>query len=284
MPVEQLRPILLIGLAVVGFLLWQQWQEDYGPGARREPPPAVRDGAPARDVPGAGRTTSGRAPAGAASEAPDLPPAADVPTSSGQPAPAASPRARPRGGGGPHRHPRRSHRPAGRNHPAGIASPLPGLDRGAGPPLRSHGRPGRARVRRGVRPGGGGGARPEPPRRADPGAQRLPARPGDRPARRAPSLGGRERGPRRQGIRVRARQLRDRGALRDRQRILPSLDGTGLRAVPPRAAGRLGRPRHHLHVHRRGAVEPPTSPTRRSTSTTWSPRTSTARFATAGSP
>ena len=96
MPVEQLRPILLIGLAVVGFLLWQQWQEDYGPGARREPAPAVRDGAPARDVPGAGRTTSGRAPAGAGSEAPDLPPAADVPTSSGQPAPAASP-ARDRG-------------------------------------------------------------------------------------------------------------------------------------------------------------------------------------------
>ena len=100
MPVEQLRPILLIGLAVVGFLLWQEWQEDYGPGARREPAPAVRDAVPARDVPEAGRTGSGRAPAGAAPEAPetpgasrayDVPSTADVPASSGQPAPAASP-------------------------------------------------------------------------------------------------------------------------------------------------------------------------------------------------
>ncbi len=90
MPVEQLRPILLIGLAVVGFLLWQEWQQDYGPGARREPPPAVRDAAPARDVPDAGpsRTSPGRT----GSEAPDVPTTADLPTYSGQPAPiAASP-------------------------------------------------------------------------------------------------------------------------------------------------------------------------------------------------
>ena len=97
MPVEQLRPILLIGLAVVGFLLWQEWQEDYGPGARREPPPAVRDAAPARDVPEAGRTGPGRAPAGAspeapsASRAPDVPSTTGVPASSGQPMQDASP-------------------------------------------------------------------------------------------------------------------------------------------------------------------------------------------------
>ena len=88
MPVEQLRPILLIGLAVVGFLLWQEWQEDYGPGARREPAPSMRDAAPARDVPEAGRTSPARTPAGAASGAPDVPSTADVPTAAGRPAPA----------------------------------------------------------------------------------------------------------------------------------------------------------------------------------------------------
>ena len=34
MPIEQLRSMLLIGLMMVGFLLWQAWQEDYAP-----PPP-----------------------------------------------------------------------------------------------------------------------------------------------------------------------------------------------------------------------------------------------------
>ena len=95
MPVEQLRPILLIGLAVVGFLLWQQWQEDYGPGARREPAPAMRDAAPARDVPEAGRADPARAPAGgAASGTPGVPSTADVPTAAGRPAPAPASTAR----------------------------------------------------------------------------------------------------------------------------------------------------------------------------------------------
>ena len=71
MPVEQLRPILLIGLAVVGFLLWQQWQEAYGPGAQREPTRAVRDTPAARDLPDAGETRRGDAPS--ATEDPESP-------------------------------------------------------------------------------------------------------------------------------------------------------------------------------------------------------------------
>ena len=31
MAIEQLRNLLLIALCVVGFLLWQAWQKDYGP-------------------------------------------------------------------------------------------------------------------------------------------------------------------------------------------------------------------------------------------------------------
>lgn len=94
MPVEQLRPILLIGLAVVGFLLWQEWQEDYGPGARREPPPAVRDVPASRDLPPAGNRGGSQpgapSPAAAGAAPDDVPSRADVPvTSSGRPAPAA---------------------------------------------------------------------------------------------------------------------------------------------------------------------------------------------------
>ena len=87
MPVEQLRPLLLIGLAVVGFLLWQEWQEDFGPGARRDPAPSVRDTPTARDLPGADRSRSGDTSSGAG--APDVPATTDVPSSSGQPAPGA---------------------------------------------------------------------------------------------------------------------------------------------------------------------------------------------------
>ena len=93
MPVEQLRPILLIGLAVVGFLLWQEWQQDFGPGAQREPAPAVRDTPASRDVPAAGESAPapGGAPARTRRETrDDLPVAADVPGASGQPAPAVS--------------------------------------------------------------------------------------------------------------------------------------------------------------------------------------------------
>ena len=92
MPVEQLRPILLIGLAVVGFLLWQEWQEAYGPGARREPAPAVRDTPAARDLPRAGETRRGDAPSATeAPRAPDVPSAADLPVTAAQPAPAPTP-------------------------------------------------------------------------------------------------------------------------------------------------------------------------------------------------
>ena len=98
MPVEQLRPILLIGLAVVGFLLWQEWQEAHGPGAQREPAPIVRDTPAARDLPAPGETRRGDAPSGTETvKAPDIPSAADVPATSAQPAPAPTP---PAGGTG----------------------------------------------------------------------------------------------------------------------------------------------------------------------------------------
>ena len=91
MPVEQLRPILLIGLAVVGFLLWQEWQEDFGPGAQREPAPAVRDTPSARDLPDAGRPSRRGTSAGTETvQAPAAPSAADVPTTSAQPASASA--------------------------------------------------------------------------------------------------------------------------------------------------------------------------------------------------
>ena len=65
---EQVRNLLLIGLVMVSFLLWQAWQEDYGP----KPPPPAADGqqatAPA-DVPGAPATSA----------QPGEQPAADVP-------------------------------------------------------------------------------------------------------------------------------------------------------------------------------------------------------------
>ena len=101
MPVEQLRPILLIGLAVVGFLLWQAWQEDFGPGAQREPAPAVRDTPAARDLPDTGRPSRGGTPAGTETgRATGVPPAADVPTTSAQPAPASASAATPADGAG----------------------------------------------------------------------------------------------------------------------------------------------------------------------------------------
>ncbi|MGY8795942.1 MAG: membrane protein insertase YidC, partial [Woeseiales bacterium] len=37
MPIEQLRSMLLIGLMMVGFLLWQAWQEDYAPSPTSSP-------------------------------------------------------------------------------------------------------------------------------------------------------------------------------------------------------------------------------------------------------
>lgn len=81
MPIEQLRNLLLIALVVVGFLLWQAWQKDYGP---KPPPPAPsaavsEDGTPVpvreEDVP-ALPTITGQ----------DLAPAPDMPTATTTPA------------------------------------------------------------------------------------------------------------------------------------------------------------------------------------------------------
>ena len=93
MPIEQLRPILLIGLAVVGFLLWQEWiawQEQHGPGSRRDSAPSVREAPAGRDLPEAGQPGSGSATDRTRPEAGDIPTAADVPTSTGEPAPVPS--------------------------------------------------------------------------------------------------------------------------------------------------------------------------------------------------
>ena len=48
MPIDQLRNMLFIGLLLTGFLIWQAWQEDYGPKA----PPALAntDGTAATDA------------------------------------------------------------------------------------------------------------------------------------------------------------------------------------------------------------------------------------------
>lgn len=48
MPIEQLRNLLLIALVVVGFLLWQAWQKDYGPKPLPPVPSAAisKNGAP----------------------------------------------------------------------------------------------------------------------------------------------------------------------------------------------------------------------------------------------
>ena len=93
MPVEQLRPILLIGLAVVGFLLWQEWIEFQNAGARRGPAPAVhdtpagRDRPAGRDVPESDRSEPGtRTTAARPRPAEDLPAPSDVPGASGEPA------------------------------------------------------------------------------------------------------------------------------------------------------------------------------------------------------
>ena len=80
MAIEQLRNILLIALCVVGFLLWQAWQLDYGPKPLPPAPSATvsEDGTPApvleEDVP-ALPTISGQDLA----SAPDLPTATATP-------------------------------------------------------------------------------------------------------------------------------------------------------------------------------------------------------------
>jgi len=76
MPIEQLRNMLLIGLVLVGFLLWQAWQTDYGP---KPVPIETAQDAPV-DVPSA-------PPAGAESTpSPGPVHTGDVPTAPDQPA------------------------------------------------------------------------------------------------------------------------------------------------------------------------------------------------------
>ena len=80
MPLEQLRNLLLIAVCVVGFLLWQAWQQDYGPKPLPPAPSAgvSEDGTPIpvleEDVP-ALPTISGQDLA----SAPDLPDVAATP-------------------------------------------------------------------------------------------------------------------------------------------------------------------------------------------------------------
>ena len=62
MPLEQLRTLLIVGMCVVVFLMWQQWRIDYGPGPGDDPGVARNT---ANDTPGA-------AP-GSDSEAVDVP-------------------------------------------------------------------------------------------------------------------------------------------------------------------------------------------------------------------
>ena len=81
MPIEQLRNLLLIALVVVGFLVWQAWQKDYGPKPLAPAPSAAvsEDGTPVpvleEDVP-ALPTITGE----------DLASAPDLPTATAAPA------------------------------------------------------------------------------------------------------------------------------------------------------------------------------------------------------
>ena len=54
MPLEQLRTLLIVGMCVVVFLMWQQWRIDYGP-APTEAPSVTREGG--GDVPAAAPAT-----------------------------------------------------------------------------------------------------------------------------------------------------------------------------------------------------------------------------------
>lgn len=78
MPIDQLRNMLFIGLVLVGFLIWQAWQEDYGPkprpaqSASAEQPTA--EGVPATPTATAsGVPDSAGAPASDGAEIPQAP-------------------------------------------------------------------------------------------------------------------------------------------------------------------------------------------------------------------
>ena len=80
MAIDQVRNLLLIALCVVGFLLWQAWQKDYGPKPATPPPSSAttQDGSPApvveEDVP-----TLPTISDDAAAPSPDAPSAASTP-------------------------------------------------------------------------------------------------------------------------------------------------------------------------------------------------------------
>jgi len=82
MPIEQLRTMLIIGLVLVSFLIWQAWQEDYGP-----KPTAVDASAPVA-APASGPTITVDVPVSPPSSAPAASASAgatvDVPALPGQ--------------------------------------------------------------------------------------------------------------------------------------------------------------------------------------------------------
>ena len=73
-----LRPILIMGLLLLAYMMWVEWQKDYGP-APQPPAPEAQLSAEGRDVPAPGATVPGSGQAA---------PPADLPVPS---APTASP-------------------------------------------------------------------------------------------------------------------------------------------------------------------------------------------------
>jgi YidC/Oxa1 family membrane protein insertase len=75
MPIDQLRNMLLIALALIGFLLWQAWQEDYGP---QPVPPLASVTQGSGDAPPAVPVAPSQPPADATAS--DVPSASSAPT------------------------------------------------------------------------------------------------------------------------------------------------------------------------------------------------------------
>ena len=89
MPVEQVRNMLIIALCMVGFLIWQAWQQDYGP------KPVPRQPAPQEQTTQQTGSEPGTVPDNTAGTADDAdvatgPTAQDLPAAPGEVAPAAS--------------------------------------------------------------------------------------------------------------------------------------------------------------------------------------------------
>jgi YidC/Oxa1 family membrane protein insertase len=85
-----LRPVLIIGLVFLGYMIWVEWQRDYGPAPR----PASRPGTEVSTQSGTQSGTQIGTDASALSEqAPDVPAAADLPSADQQAAVPRSPAA-----------------------------------------------------------------------------------------------------------------------------------------------------------------------------------------------